>query len=293
MGVANWFECFCNKILINNTLLEVIRLRYKNITKIINRHYWGIDNDRQNSLYVGSYGRDTEIYTSDIDMLVQLPPQIYVRYNMYTNNGQSALLQDLKSTLIQTYSSTKLKGDGQIINLSFSDNINFEVLPAFINKDGITYTFPNSNNGGSWKCTDPKREINAINEMNKSCNKNLKRLCRMTRCWKYANEVNISGILIDILAYNFISNWNERDKSYLYYDWMARDFFKYICDININQKRWSIMGSGRYIYEDVNFHNKAREAYKLTLQAIDYDNSGYGDSAKQTWRKIYGNRFPI
>ena len=203
------------------------------------------------------------------------------------------MLQDVKSTLIQTYSSTKLKGDGQIISLSFSDNINFEVIPAFINQDGITYTFPNSNNGGYWKCTDPKREINAINDMNKISNKNLKRLCRMTRCWKYANGVNISGILIDILAYNFISCWDERDKSYLYYDWMSRDFFKYICDINSNQRRWKIMGSGRYIEEDGNFRNKAREAYELAQRAIECDNSGYEYSAKQIWRQIYGCRFPI
>ena len=36
----------------------------------------------------------------------------------------------------------------------FSDGITFEVLPAFLNRDG-SYTFANSNDGGSWKITDP------------------------------------------------------------------------------------------------------------------------------------------
>ena len=83
------------------------------------------------------------------------------------------------------------------------DGIDFEVLPAFINKDG-TYTFANTNNGGSWKITDPKAEIEAINNMDKLCNHNLKRLCKMARAWKDKNSVDISGILIDILAYKFL-----------------------------------------------------------------------------------------
>src|SRR5690606_19430769 len=117
----------------------------------------------------------------------------------------SALLQEVKQVLEKTYSISNLKGDGQIISLPFSDGIDFEVLPAFLNKDA-SYTFPNSNNGGSWKTTDPKKEIAAINDMNNKCIKNLKRLCRMARAWRDKNNVAISGILIDVFAYNFISS---------------------------------------------------------------------------------------
>lgn len=146
-------------------------------------------------------------------MLVQLPAATYQKFNAYSSNGQSALLQEVKKILEKTYSVTSLKADGQIISIPFTDGINFEVLPAFLNAGG-TYTFANSNNGGSWKTTDPKAEIAAIQTMNNNCNSNLKRLCKMARAWRDKCDVDISGILIDILSYNFISTWEHRDKSY-------------------------------------------------------------------------------
>ncbi len=120
-------------------------------------------------MYVGSHGRDTEIFASNIDMLVQLPYTTYEKFNAYTSNGQSALLQEVKKVIEKTYSVTELEADGQIISIPFLDGINFEVLPAFINKDGSSYTFANSNNGGSWKVTDPRAEITAIQSMNNQC----------------------------------------------------------------------------------------------------------------------------
>lgn len=115
-----------------------------------------------------------------------------------------------------------------------------------MNKDG-SYTFANANDGGSWKITDPKAEIEAVAELNKECNRNLKRLSKMARVWKEKNSVDISGILLDILAYNFLKSWEYRDKSYVYYDWMSRDFFKYVSEQSTSQYKWKVMGSGRYI----------------------------------------------
>ena len=45
-----------------------------------------------NSLYVGSYWRGTEIFTSDIDMIIRLPYKTYPKFNSYSGNDQSALL---------------------------------------------------------------------------------------------------------------------------------------------------------------------------------------------------------
>ena len=50
----------------------------------------------------------------------------------------------------------------------------------------------------------------------------------MARAWKDNWDVPIGGLLIDTLAYNFIKDWEHRDKSYTYYDWMSRDFFEYL-----------------------------------------------------------------
>ncbi|MFD1992050.1 nucleotidyltransferase [Paenibacillus nicotianae] len=291
MSVSEQFSTFCSNLRMSDDTVSTIRSRYKQITKRINLDYWDTTSDSSHSLYVGSYGRGTEIWTSDIDMIVQLPYETYKKYNDYTGNGQSALLQEVKKVLQKTYSTSHLKGDGQVIGIDFTDGINFEIVPAFINKDN-SYTYPDTNNGGSWKTTDPRKEIDAINIRNISTNKNLKRLCRMTRAWKDKCAVPMSGILIDTLAYKFIGDWEHRDKSYLYYDFMSRDFFKYLKDIDKEQLFWKAPGSGRYVWKGGNFQNKASTAYNISLEAIQKQTDELPYSSKQKWREIYGSKFP-
>lgn len=289
-SVGTAFETFCKNLCFTDDDLKKIRQRYHAITKRINTDYWESSSDTTHSLYVGSYGRDTEIFTSDIDMLVQLPYDTYKKFNAYQSNGQSALLQEVKKVIEKTYSVTHLKADGQIISVPFTDGIDFEVLPAFINKDN-SYTFANSNNGGSWKITDPKAEIAAVQTLNSKCNSNLKRLCRMARAWKNKNNVDISGILLDVLSYNFLSTWEYKDKSYLYYDWMTRDFLKYVSEQPTSQIKWKVMGSNRYIYCFGSFQSKAKASYDKAVEAIS-DEKEYPSIANSKWREIYGNKFP-
>ena len=145
--------------------VSTIQSRYHQITKRINLDYWNSSSETSHSLYVGSYGRGTEIWTSDIDIIVQLPYATYVKFDAYTGNGQSALLQEVKGVLQKTYSKSFIKGDGQVIGINFTDGIDFEIVPAFINDNG-SYTYPDTNNGGSWRVTDPKKEIDAMNSRN-------------------------------------------------------------------------------------------------------------------------------
>ena len=290
LSVYSNFSSFCSNLDMSPDTVSKIQNRYRQITKRINTDYRNSSSETANSWYVGSYGRDTEIWTSDIDILVRLPNETYHKFNAYASNGQSALLQEVKITLQKTYSNSYLKGDGQVIGLNFTDGINFEIVPAFLNTSG-RFTYPDSNNGGSWKVTDPKKETSAINEKNSVTNGNLKRLCRMMRSWKGKCDVPISGILIDTLAYNFISTWPHRDKSYTYYDYMSRDFFLYLKNIDKAKLYWSAPGSGTRIYNSGNFQAKAAAAYNNALLAIDYENKNMPASARSKWREIYGPKF--
>lgn len=291
MSVSDNFSAFVSNLRMSSGTVDKIQSRYKNITKRINIEYWNNTSETSNSLYVGSYGRGTEIWTSDIDMIVRLPYSIYERYNGYIGNGQSALLQNVKSALLKTFSSSHIKGDGQVIGINFTDGISFEIVPVFVNKDG-SYTYPDSNNGGSWKITDPKKELDAINTENNNTNKNLKRLCRMVRAWKGKHNVPMSGILVDTLVYRFIKDWACKNKSYLYYDFMSRDFFKYLKDIDSSKVVWQAPGSNRFVYSKGYFQNKARNAYNLSLEAIALEEKGYLFSSKKKWGEIYGTKFP-
>ncbi len=114
----------------------------------------------------------------------------------------------------------------------------------------------------------------------------------MARSWKHYCNVPIKGLLIDTLAYRFLTNWGYRDKSYLYYDWMSRDFFKYLKEQTSNQTTWYAIGSQQPIYNSGNFRYKATQAYNKSLEAIQNQTDNFEWTSKQKWRDIYGHRFP-
>lgn len=292
MGLGDWFSHFCSNLRVTDG--GTISTRYKNLTRRLNTDYWNTTSDTSHSLYVGSYGRNTAIQGfSDLDMIFQLPYPLYEKYNNYIGNGQSALLQSVKKSIEKTYSKTTIKGDGQVILIPFNDGISFEVVPAFINEDN-SFTYPDANSGGRWRVTNPKPEISAIKSRNNVTNENLVQLCRMARAWKRYWDVPIGGLLIDTLAYQFIEKWEYRDKSYFYYDYMSRDFFKWMADQCCNKEYWKAPGSGQYVYGKGLFQYKAKRCYNISLEAIVHEtaNPRREWSAKQKWREIYGTTFP-
>lgn len=290
MSISTKFETFNNNIRISQGNKDTISRRYKQITKRLNLDFWGWDCDISHSLYVGSYGRDTDIHVSDVDILFQLPYSVYVQYNNYDRNGQSALLQAVKTSIQKTYKTTDSHGDGQVVAVDFTDGINFEIVPCFINDDG-SFTYPDTNNGGTWKITSPKPEKEEIKNKNDDWNRNLKRLCRMARAWKDKWNVPMGGLLIDTLAYNFLKNWKYKDKSYTYYDWMVRDFFEYMKNQNKDQNYWYAVGSNTRMYNYSDFRYKALRCYNISIEAIQYEDKDMPYTANSKWREIFGSKF--
>jgi hypothetical protein len=292
MALADWFSTFCSNLQIRDG--GTIATRSGNITRRLNTDFWSTTSDSAHSLYVGSYGRNTAISGfSDFDLIFQLPYSVYKQYNDYAGNGQSALLQAVKTSIERTYSTTNIRADGQVIQVPFKDGITFEVVPAFENDDG-SFTFPNANDGGSWKTTNPRPEIKAIRDRSAATNGNLVPLCRMMRDWKTKWTVPIGGLLIDTLAYQFIETWEHRDKSYVYYDYMCRDFFKWMAAQDENKEWWRAPGSGQYVWGKGLFQYKAKRCYNLSLEAIEHEMATPKRewSAKQMWREIFTTNFP-
>lgn len=198
----------------SSTKKDTISRRYKRITKRLNSDFWYSESETAHSMYVGSYGRGTAIKgISDLDIIFILPYDVYAKYNAYTCNGQSALLQSVKHSIEITYAVTKIRGDGQVIQVPFDEGITFEVVPAFVNEND-SFTFPDANSGGCWRVTNPKPEIAEIKSRNQKCNGNLIALCKMMRAWKNHWSVPIGGLLVDTLAYQFIDTWQYKDKSF-------------------------------------------------------------------------------
>jgi hypothetical protein len=111
----------------------------------------------------------------------------------------------------------------------------------------------------------------------------------MARAWKNKHGVAMGGLLIDTLAYNFLKQTEAyNDKSYLYYDFMSRDFFKFLAD-QPKQDYYAALGSNQRVKVKKDFRQKAKKAHELCLKAIEAENEEYRNDR---WRKVYGRNFP-
>lgn len=283
MTISEMFTEFLNNLKIDNA--NQISLRYGEITSSLNKKFRDSESKTSNSLQVGSYGRWTAIKgISDLDMLYIMPKG---KWDTYKNGKQSQLLTDTKGAIKARYPTTDVRVDRLVVTVTYT-NFHVEVQPVFEQDDG-SFKYPDTYNGGSWKITKPREEIRAMKEFVDQKNNNLRRLCKMARAWKNKHGVAMGGLLIDTLAYNFLKSTSDYDdRSYLYYDWMSRDFFQYLMD-QPNQDHYKALGSGQNVKVKKKFQKKAEKAYELCLKAIE---AGDSDSANNKWKKIYGRPFP-
>ncbi|WP_422346002.1 SMODS domain-containing nucleotidyltransferase [Parasphingorhabdus sp.] len=292
MSVADDFRAFRSNYLIPANLVGTISYRYKRITKQLNKDFWNTESESAHSFYVGSYGRDSAAQgVSDLDVAFHFSPPVFVKYENYIGNGQSALLQAIRFSIQKTYPITRVGGDGQVVAVDFDDGITFEILPVFNGNDGA-YLFPDSNSGGCWKLCYPKKEIAAFLARDKyTANGNLKAICRMARIWKQRHNVPIGGMLIDTLAYQFVLLWEYRDKSFMYHDYLVRDFMKYLANSDKDRSYWRAPGSNSFVHKKGNFQRHAKIAYENTLSAIDHQINKRPYSCREKWREIFGPTF--
>lgn len=283
MSIAEMFTDFLENLRINNA--DQISNRYGEVTASLNKKFRDTESRTANSLQVGSYGRWTAIKgISDLDMLYIMPKG---KWDNYKDGKQSQLLSDAKDAIKARYPNTDVRVDRLVVTVTYT-NFHVEVQPVFEQDDG-SFKYPDTYNGGSWKITKPREEILAMKEFVDQKNRNLRRLCKMARAWKNKHGVGMGGLLIDTLVYNFLSSTTEYDdKSYLYYDWLSRDFFKYLMN-QPNQDHYKALGSRQNVKVKKRFQGKAKKAYELCLKAIE---AGDSDVAYKKWKKVYGRPFP-
>ena len=287
MSDASLFSQFRQNLSVSNA--DEISTKYANITTRLNLDFWEIESDTRHSLQVGSYGRKTAIDgVSDLDMVFELPVEDYERYKKLEGNGPSTMLQEVRSSLLKRYPKSDVRADGQIVAVNFV-GYRVEVLPAFLDENG-DYIYGDTNDGGTWKLTKPRREIKAVNDLNNATNGNLKDACKMLRAWKNNIGVGIGGLLIDTLTYNFFNQTNDYDHAgWADFPEMFVSLFVYLGGLDPDQEYWAAPGSGQRVKRKVKFQSKAKKAASRCQEAIDAE----GEAARaKIWRKVFGKQFP-
>jgi hypothetical protein len=154
------------------------------IRKCLNRYYWNEESETTNSFLIGSWGKGTLVRPPrDIDILFLLPAHVYWRFDNRKGNRQSQLLQEVKNVLVQTYSQTTMRGDGQVIVVPF-DTIKIEIAPAFRCQDG-SIIICDTNDQGRYKTSTAEAEARDVAFYDSFSNGNTRALSRMIKQWQY------------------------------------------------------------------------------------------------------------
>ncbi len=286
--VAERFNKFLSNIQLTSKQTEDAKTKYNGVCKKLHDHYYTSSYDGSTKLLVGSYGKNTAIAPpTDIDVLFIMPYKEFNRYNSYSGNGQSQLLQDIKNILLEKYPDTYMRGDGQVVMVNFV-SYNVEVIPAFLLKNG-NYYIPDAHSGGSWKKTSPKSEMENLTSSNKRTNGNTIKLIKMIKAWKYHCNVPIKSLVIELRAINFLSKWKYYDKPSIYYDWMIKDFLEELLDYVDGSCK--IPGIDEKINYGDEWESKARSALNRAKKACEFESKKDYISATQEWKKLFGDRF--
>lgn len=266
-----------------------IATSYSSISTRLNKDFWNLDSDTAHRRQVGSYGRGTAIHgISDLDMVFELPWALYEQYRKREGNGPSQLLQAVRQSLLTRYPRSEIKGDGQVVVVSFGSYV-VEVLPAFWDEASDGYRFPDANDGGSWRLCKPIREMEAVDARSARTNRNYKHVCKMLRAWKNANGVNMGGLLIDTIAYNYFTQNARYDKAtYASYDELMVSVFSFMGGLE-HQDYWAAPGSGQRVHSSGSFQSKAKKAAAKCVEAKDADKE---TRKARIYREVFGRSFP-
>lgn len=245
---------------------------------------------------VGSYSKNTSVRPpSDLDIFLVLPDptrEKYSSYLYYDRNIQSEILQEVKNKIQRYYPNTTMKADGQVVIVPFTSSFSVEIIPAFA-KAYSGYQICDTNAGGRWKDVDPLGEKSALTSSNSRTNGNTVPLVKMMKCWRRECNVWLKPFWIEILAQNFLANYQYRDKTSVYYDWMTRDFFDYLVGMG-KYASFGVTISHPTTYESLNIGtswlSKAEMALLRAKKAIEYGDK-YPNLAREEWQKIFGRWF--
>lgn len=285
MALQTDFQTFFNDIELD--CFENIKTTVAEITKKLNKEYYGLEQDESSHMtIVGSVGRHTAIRSvSDIDLIFDLSPELFTQFNNHETNGQSNLLQDVKNKLRTRYSRTELKGDGQVVVIGF-ENYTVELVPAFKQSDG-SFKYPDANDGGSWKVTNPLQEIEAC----AACEDQYKGIyfnfCHLVRSWRNTVGFKFGGLLIDTLVAKHLYD-SDYDKDVDYFT-VLKSLLSYLSTQDPEQNYWYAIGSNQQVTnsEKGKFVSKASDAFE-SLQEAEKNNENLND----VLRDLFGTSFP-
>ncbi len=273
------FQDLCSNIEISCNSILTISGHKKEITSLIDE-YFNNKLATDKSQFIGSYGRNTAIFTENIRLLVAMPGEMYWQLSMGINN----ILDEMKFALIKKYLSCEYSDNGNGLNININGDLSFEIVPGFMFDSGAYIYLC----GRQWQRLNFNAEHNNFYQLNTKWNNNLVELCRILKLWKNNRNVDISNILVDTLAYHFF-NYREDKEGYSYeiYDEMLVDFFKYLSQ-NCKKDSFISFDGETILKKRIDLYDEAFFCTTSAETALASAKCGMTREAVRDWQKILG-----
>lgn len=248
------------------------------------------DSDYYPGFMVGSWGKQTQVRPpKDIDIFVVLPFSEKQRLDARAGNVQSALLQEVREALSETYPQTQMRADGQVVTVGFN-TITVEVVPVFATGAG-QYFMPDTNDGGRWKRADPLAQMKFIDQADVAMSGNVRAVTKMLKLWKREKNVPLKSFVLELLVAEYLPLRGNGFYDTYWYDFYVRDFFIFL--VGKANTHITIPGTFESYFLGADWLPKAVTARDIAIQACHWEYHDYDVTAGQEWQKIFGSRIPI
>lgn len=199
------------------------------------------------------------------------------------------LLQGVRNSLAKY--KTGVRRNGQAVTLSYKTWPSVDIVPVSRTLDAggavDYYTVPNSNND-TWIKSRPKDLSREIEGRSSSGGVNFRRIIKYAKHWNSTHSSYLSSYHIEVMALSAMHG-NLDDTA-----WHVRGFFEKAMEA-IKHPVWYELGFADD-YLTASDREEARKrlsiAYEKSLAAWHYGFQGKNQKAIETWKQVFGDKFP-
>lgn len=261
----SYFLKLIEKLNLNDRNTDLVNYYFYDLNQQLSEIFYNRTDEKLHSKIVGSYSRNTNIVTQNINIIFELPTTLI---------DSKVCPCEMMIDNLHNYE-IRSSSHSNAIEVVTEKDISFDILGVYPNSDG-TFTYRVSNKSGLWSIMDPITENIAFKSFYREYNYSPISISKIFRLWLSKTDINISGYLSDTFIYHFYRLYSPNDIIYMSPEAIFKLFIKFLIKLPRTKLFWKAPGSNHNVPKTDNFHEKA----ELTLELIESLNS-------EAWETIF------
>jgi hypothetical protein len=202
----------------------------------------------------------------------------------------AAALREVTDRLCQRYGTVAMADGGLVVQPGpkvAGEHVRVRILPGIALADGGIRVYALARRPQvPWLTLRPQAEAAYLDRIDRLAEGKARHLVRLVKAWQRTLAVPLSGFAIELLCCEFLAAWLYRRRSYLFYDWMVRDFFFWLAAQP--GRVLPVPGDGDPIAIGAAWLAEAEAAHAAAREAADLERENASVAALGHWRRIFG-----